>query len=147
MRFRLLTSLFALLATLSGCSGGNLSTRTARQQIATLGNATLIPSEIEVSRIDIQTEDRAIAETTVKMTFQFDKSSDGEWRIVSVRLGDRQWLDVDTLLAALERQQSEETMEGMRQIAAGVEKYQGDRGSLPEPGAGTHISDLLNDLH
>jgi hypothetical protein len=144
MRSTLLTALIALLATLSSCSGGTLSTRTARQQIATLGNATLIPSEIEVARIDTQTESRAIVETTMKMTFALEKNSSGEWHIVSARLGDRQWIDIETLRAALKRQQIEETDEGLRLLAAGLEKYRLERGNLPELSDGPHISDVLH---
>ena len=144
MRSTLLTALIALLATLSGCSGGTLSTRTARQQIATLGNATLIPSEIEVARIDTQTESRAIVETTMKMTFALEKNSDGEWYIVSARLGDRRWIDIETLLTALKRQQIEETDEGLRLLAAGLEKYRLERGNRPELSDGAHISDVLH---
>ena len=146
MRTTLLTALIALLATLSGCSGGTLSTRTARQQIATLGDATLIPSDIEVARIDTQTESRAIAETTVKMTFAFDKNAAGEWHIVSARLGDRQWIDIETLLIALERQQRQETDEGFRLLVAGLEKYRLERGNLPELSEGAHISDVLHPI-
>ena len=51
-----------------------------------------------------QAGDKAIAETSVKIAFQFEKDNNGDWRIVSARLGDRNWVDVDTLLKVLEEQ-------------------------------------------
>ena len=82
----------------------------------------------------------------MKMTFALEKNSSGEWHIVSARLGDRQWIDIETLLAALKRQQIEETDEGLRLLAAGLEKYRLERGNLPELSNGPHISDVLHPL-
>ena len=145
MKYAFRTPLFAALIVLAGCSG-TLSTRTARQQIASLGGSTLIPSEIEIERIMIETGSRAVAETSVRMAFQFEKDAGGEWRIVSARLGDRQWVDVNLLLQALERQYSDDTSAALEKLAAGVEQYQVQNGSLPQLALGSALADMLHPL-
>ncbi len=145
MRYAFRTPFFAALIVLAGCSG-TLSTRTARQQIASLGGSTLVPSEIEIERIMIETGSRAVAETSVKMAFQFEKDSGGEWRIVSARLGDRQWVDVELLFQALTRQYSDNTSAALEKLAAGVEQYQAQNGSLPQLGTESALADILHPL-
>ena len=145
MKYALRTPLFAALIVLAGCSG-TLSTRIARQQIASLGGSTLIPSGIEIERIMIETGSRAVAETSVKMAFVFEKDAGGEWRIVSARLGDRQWVDVNLLLQALERQYADNTSAALEKLATGVEQYQSQNGSLPQLGPESALADMLHPL-
>ncbi len=105
-----------------------------------------MPSEIEIERIMIETGSRAVAETSVKMAFQFEKDAGGDWHIVSARLGDRQWVDVDILLEALERQYSDNTSAALEKLAAGVEQYQVQNGSLPRLGTESALADVLHPL-
>ncbi len=141
MRYIVPTVLAATVLALSGCSG-RLSQGNVRQQIAELGGASLIPSEIEVQRLVIDSDTRAIAETNIKMAFQFERDTGGEWQIVAARLGDRQWVDIPTLLAALDRQQSDDTDAAMRKLAAGIAEYRKQNGALPDPE--TSLSDVLH---
>ncbi len=105
-----------------------------------------MPSEIEIERIMIETGGRAVAETSVKMAFQFEKDAGGKWRIVSARLGDRQWIDVDLLLEAVERQYSDNTSAALGKLAAGVTEYQAQNGSLPLLGTESTLADVLHPL-
>ena len=81
MRYIVPTVLAATVIALSGCSG-RLSQGNVRQQIAELGGASLIPSEIEVQRLVIDSDTRAIAETNIKMAFQFDREMGCDWFMV-----------------------------------------------------------------
>jgi hypothetical protein len=143
MRYVLPTVLAAAVFVLSGCSG-RLSQANVRDQISELGGSSLIPAEIDVQRIVIDSENRAIAETNVKMAFQFERDSGGEWRIAAARLGDRQWVDIRTLMAALDRQRSDDTASALRKLAEGVSEYRRQNGSLPDPDAS--LSDTLHPL-
>lgn len=138
-----LAVLGVILLISSGCSG-RLSTRTVRQQIASLGESNLVPSAVAVERIVTEIGGRLVAETTVKMAFQFEQDADGNWRIVAARLGDRQWVDIDILLEALEAQRAEETTVAMQKLAAGVDEYRAENGTLPEIDANGHLSDVLH---
>ena len=138
-----LAVLGVILLISSGCSG-RLSTRTVRQQIASLGESNLVPSDVAVERIVTEIGGRLVAETTVKMAFQFEQDADGNWRIVAARLGDRQWVDIDILLEALEAQRAEETTVAMQKLAAGVDEYQAENGVFPKIDANGHLSDVLH---
>ncbi len=143
MRYVVPTVLVAAVFVLSGCSG-RLSQDNVREQIAELGGSSLVPSEIEVQRIVIDSETRAIAETNVKMAFQFEREAGGQWRIAAARLGDRQWVDIETLFAALDRQRSDDTAVALRKLADGISEYREENGSLPDPDS--NLSDTLHPL-
>jgi len=82
-----------IAASTAGCSGARLSHDEVRKQISEIGKSSLLPDSIQIQRIVSQSDNAAIAETTVSLAFEFkrDKSS-GPWRIASVRLGDRDWV-------------------------------------------------------
>ncbi len=150
MRYTVLTALMkammmTVLVALNGCGPG-LSARNARTQIANLGGAELIPSDIAIERVVAGAGDRMIAETSVQMAFQFEKGPDGQWRIVAARLGDRQWVDVDRLLEALESQSQIQTDEAMKQLAHAVDAYRDEHGGLPEIAPDSYLSDVLHPL-
>ena len=94
----------------------------------------------------IETGSRAVAETSVKMAFQFEKDAGGDWRIVSARLGDRQWVDIDLLLQALASQYSDDTSAALEKLEAGIEQYQAQNGSLPQLGPESALADVLHPL-
>lgn len=125
---------------------GNLSSRTARQQIAELGDAALLTDDIQVQRIVTQLGDRAIAEANVRMAFQFERNAGGDWRIVSARLGEGEWIDVAELLAAIAARNTDETAASLDQLALGLDAYRTRNGSLPEIPTEGYLSDVLHPL-
>ncbi len=146
MRYAVFAALItALLLTVNGCGPG-LSARNARSQIARLSEADLVPSDVAIERIVTQSGDRMIAETTVKMAFQFERGKDGEWQIVSARMGDRQWVDVGTFIEALESQFKQQTSDAMERLALAVDAYRDENGSLPEISPDDYVSDVLHPL-
>ena len=146
MRYAVLQALGLLfLAVLSGCGSG-LSARNARSQIATLGDSELVPSDVAIERIVTESGDRMIAETSVKMAFQFEREPGGDWVIVSARLGDRQWVDVGMFLQALEAQNNAQTTVAMQQLVLGVNAYQDENGALPDVSPDGYLSDILHPL-
>src|SRR5262245_14625480 len=87
---------------LCSCTGARLSHDEARKKIAEIGRSSLIPDAIEIRRIVSQTDTQAIAEASITLAFQFKRDNrEAEWRVQAVRLGDREWISLDELLAGI----------------------------------------------
>ena len=130
---------------LSGCAAGP-STQAAREQIAQLANAELATDDVIVERVVSQTESLAIAEATVKLTFQWEKDADGEWRIVRVRLGSGRWVEVEPLLGAVETLENDRTQASLEKLVDGVRTYVARNGDLPRIETSGYLSDVLHPL-
>jgi len=131
--------------TTSGCGGSRLSHDVIRKQVADLGSSTLVPSSVAIRRVVSQSGDRAIAEATVDMAFQFERDSDkSPWHITSVRLGDQNWVSVAELLAALNDSRRKTTAASLDKLVAGVAAYRQQNGAVP---AARDIKALADALH
>jgi len=137
--------LAALVLPLLACTG-NLSSRTARQQIAVLGSATFDIDDIQVQRIVTELGDRAIAEANVRLAFQFERDAEGEWTIIAARLGDREWINIDDLFAAIELQNREVTTASLEKLSVGLDQYRRQNSCLPDVGFEGFVSDVLHPL-
>lgn len=138
---------FALAAVLlaSGCTGARLSHDEVRKQISELGTSTLVPNAIQVRRVASQSATRAIAETTVELTFQFERDTAGSpWHVAAVRLGDRDWVSVPELLAAVNEGRKRETADSLKKLADGIVSYRQKNGASPNV---TDIVSLTDVLH
>src|SRR5438445_12837217 len=86
----------------------------ARKKIAGIGRSNLVPDAIEIRRIVSQSETQAIAEATITLAFQFKRDTpNAEWRIQAVRLGDRDWISLDELLAGINEDRRRTTTDPM----------------------------------
>lgn len=129
----------------SGCTGARLSHDEARKKIAEIGTSELVPDVIEIRRIVSQTENEAIAESTVTLAFQFKKDEKtGEWRVEAVRLGDRAWVDVAELLAAVNEGRRRETVTSLQKVGAGIAEYRKTNGSIPNARDIVGLTDMLH---
>ncbi len=127
-----------------GCASARLSHDEARKRIAAIGQSSLVPDAIEVRRIVSQSDTSAIAESTVTLAFQFKRAtSNAEWHIEAVRLGDRDWISLDELLAALNEGRRRVTIQSMQKLAEGIEKYRSEAGSLPVAADIVALTDIL----
>lgn len=127
-----------------GCASSRLSHDEARKRIAAIGQSTLVPDAIEIRRIVSQSDTSAIAESTVTLAFQFERATaNDEWHIEAVRLGDRDWISLDELLAALSEGRRRTTVQSLQQLAEGVEKYRIANGSLPAAADIVALTDML----
>src|SRR5213594_2559302 len=117
---------------LCSCTSARLSHDEARKRIADIGRSNLIPDAIEIRRIVSQSDTQAIAEATITLAFQFKRDNpDAEWRVQAVRLGDREWISLDELLAGINEGRRRATSDSMQKVADAVEKYRSANGSLP----------------
>jgi hypothetical protein len=137
--------LLVLCLMLSACTGARLSHDEARKKIADIGRSNLIPDAIEIRRIVSQSDTQAIAEATITLAFQFKRDNpDAEWRIEAVRLGDREWISLDELLAGINEGRRRTTAAAMQKLADAVEKYRAGTGSLPNAGDIVGLTDILH---
>ncbi len=145
---RLAQSLFFGCLIVSGCASDRLSHDEARQKIAQIGRSSLIPDAIEIRRIVSQTDTEAIAESTVTLAFQFKRPNPNqEWRISAVRLGDRDWIGLDELLAAINEGRKRTTMESLQKLASAVAKYREMNGSIPTAPDIVKLTDVLHPVY
>jgi predicted xylose isomerase-like sugar epimerase len=136
--------LFAFFA-LCACTGARLSHDEARKKIAEIGRSNLIPDAIEIRRIVSQTDTQAIAEATITLAFQFKRDNpNAEWRIQAVRLGDREWISMDELLAGINEGRRRTTLDAMQKLAQAVERYRARNGSLPNARDIVGLTDILH---
>ena len=146
MRLPFLTGLIVLL-TAAGCASGTLSSNAARQQIAEIQDAALSTDDIQIQRIVSEMSGRAVAEANLRMAFEFEEDADGEWRLVAARLGDGNWINLDGLMAAIDRQRSESTSDALDQLRVGLDTFVSRNGALPEVLPGGYVSDELHPLY
>ena len=145
---RLATILLITGLMLSGCAGGRLSHDDARQKIAQIGRSNLVPDAIEIRRIVAQNDTEAIAESTVTLAFQFKRpNATAEWQISAVRLGDRDWISLNELLAAINEGRRRTTIEGLQKLAAGITRYREMNGAIPVAPDIVKLTDLLHPLY
>src|SRR5436190_12528560 len=112
------------------CTSARLSHDEARKKIAEIGRSNLVPDAIEIRRIVSQTDTQAIVEASITLAFQFKRDNpNAEWRIDAVRIGDRDWISLDELLAAINDGRRRLTLKSMQQLAEAIEKYRAANGS------------------
>ena len=130
---------------LGACTSARLSHDEARKKIAEIGRSNLVPDAIEIRRIISQTDTQAIAEATITLAFQFKRDNpNAEWRIQAVRLGDRDWISLDELLAGINEGRRRTTTDAMQRVAEAVEKYRSTNGSLPNARDIIGLADILH---
>src|SRR5262245_22390450 len=129
---------------LAACTSGGLSQGEARKKIAAIGQSSLVPDAVQILRIVSQSDTSAIAESTVTLAFQFKRANaNAAWRIESVRLGDRDWISLDDLLAAIDESRRRTTRQAMQQLAEAIEKYRNKNGALPAASDIVKLTDIL----
>ncbi len=127
------------------CTGARLSHDEARRKIAEIGRSNIVPGAIEIRRIVSQTDTQAIAEATITLAFQFKRANpNAEWRIEAVRLGDRDWISLDELLAGVNEGRRRATTDAMQKLAEAVEKFRAANGSLPSARDIVGLTDILH---
>jgi hypothetical protein len=132
----------------ASCAGPRLSSQEAREKIAEIGTSELVPDAIEIRRIVSQTENEAIAESTITLAFQFKRNSPADdWEIAAVRLGDRDWVDMTEILAAINEGRRRDTVASLQKVAAGIDGYRKTTGSMPAARDIVGLTDILHPLY
>jgi hypothetical protein len=148
MRAGLKLLLVTSLIVISGCASGPLSHDEARKRIAAIAGSGLVPQAVEIRRIVSQTDTQVIAESTVSLAVQFKRAdAKADWQIEAVRLGDRDWISLNELLAAIDETRRQSTTEALDKLAAGIAKYRQRNGSIPAAKDIVGLTDLLHPLY
>jgi len=130
---------------LPSCAGARLSHDEVRRKVAEIGSSSLVPQAIDIRRIVSQSSNQAIAETSVALAFQFKRdAASSPWRIEAVRLGDRDWISMDELLAAIQDARRRQTEKSLQLLAAGVAEYRKKNGSPPNAADIVALTDILH---
>ncbi|MEW5974343.1 MAG: hypothetical protein AB1898_00930 [Acidobacteriota bacterium] len=137
----MLISSFALVA---ACGGGRqLSQDTVKKRIQELSILQIKDKKIQVQRIEQTDQEHAVAEADLKLAFKFSKTAGADWQIEAIRLGDRDWLDMDVFLEALDQVRSGNTKDLLGKLVDGCQRYRQKDGSLPRASDIVKLTDLL----
>ena len=129
---------------LASCGASRkLSEDTAKEKILELGLLDLKDKQIQVQRIVHAGEDQAVAEANVQMAFRLSKGKGKDWQVNAVRLGDRDWIDTQAFLAALNEVRVRQTRHSLERIQEGIRRYQAKQGALPAISDIVKLTDLL----
>jgi hypothetical protein len=133
---------------LCACASDRLSQDEARQRIAQIGRSNLVPDAVEIRRIISQTDTEAIAESSVTLAFQFKRTNaNAPWQISAVRLGDRDWVSMNELLAAINDGRRRSTIDSFQKLGVGIAKYREMNGNVPMATDITRLTDILHPLY
>jgi hypothetical protein len=133
--------IFALAFT--ACGGRSMNKHLARNLLVGIPQEALEREDIEVVNISQISGSEAIAETTLKAAFRFERVR-GAWVVREVRLGHGQWEKVSNLVQALEAVKTEETRQQLDRIADAIQKYREANRADPVFGDYIGLSDQLS---
>ncbi len=85
--------------------------------------------QVQVEKVR-RTGNHAVAEVTLKTAVKLIRI-DRAWVIEEIRLGDRRWEKVETILAALDEERSLRTRSDLKLIDSAIGRYLRERGELP----------------
>jgi Bacterial type II secretion system protein G. len=117
----------------------------ARRALLEVGMSSQVPDAIEVRRIASQSDKQTIVEATVSFGFQFKRDpASKRWRIEAARLGQRDWIVVDDLLAALNEGRRRDTAAKLSKLTAGINAFRRQNGTLPAAPDIVKLTDILH---
>lgn len=135
--------LLILLLLLSSC--GKKLEEQIDHQIRTLDNLDLDEETVEILSIE-QSGKYAVAEVAIKTAVKMRKDDQG-WVLEEVRLGEGKWEKVSRIVEALNIKRTEETVEKMEAIQAGINRYKEIRGEIPVVDDFRELIDVLTPMY
>jgi hypothetical protein len=132
---------FGLLA---GCASRRLpDAGFVRGQIEKYGLGEVEKGELQIRNISLVQKNQAIVETTLPVTLQLSRPKGKSWQIDAVRLGDRNWIELNQLLAAIDLVRARVTRESLENLARGLALYKAKSGVYPMVENIRLLTDLL----
>lgn len=132
-----------LLMPLSCRSARGPSPADVRRSIENLGLTQIESQQLQISRLAILQGNRAVVEANLGIVLVLTREKGESWRVEAVRLGDRNWIDMKSFLAAFEEVQVRETRAALGKIASGLALYRQQKGIFPEACPIGKLTDLL----
>lgn len=85
--------------------------------------------EIEPFPLPLATQPSATVTAWIRVETRAVNDSKDGWRIAEIRTGNRDWINLDQLVAAVNQQKRERARAELQRIAEALESYRGDRGA------------------
>jgi len=131
------------LLSVSACAARTINKKTANDLILALPDGTFDKEDISIQSVSQTAANHAIAVAGLRVAFKLERIH-GHWAIQEVRMGNGEWVKLDSLKRALDQVRSEDTRKLLEQVAAATEKYRTKNGRLPEFSDYIGLSNLLN---
>ena len=126
------------------CAGRRpLSESKVREEIQGLGFGKLEQMRIQVQKISLISEDQAVAEVDIESTLKIARDKNKNWQIQSVRVGDRNWIELKAFQEAFTQVLSRQTRESLEKLLGGLNKYKQAKGFYPQAPDITKLTDIL----
>ena len=121
-----------------------LNARTARELVQKIAGANLRKEQVQIKQISAgPAGGEAVIEAQIETAFRVKKEK-GDWRILEVRLGDRQWESFELIEEAVRREKIRRTTALLKQLSDGVEAYRKARGETPPTDEIAKLLDYLS---
>ncbi|MCZ6485998.1 MAG: type II secretion system protein GspG [Acidobacteria bacterium] len=131
-----------VLILLGSFACGKSVERQIQDQIRTFGNASLADKQVEVNNVR-EMGDHAVAEVRITTAVRLIKK-DGKWLIEEFRIGDRRWERVEHILAVINEQRTETTLQQMSLIREGIRRYANLNNQAPQVESFEELMDILS---
>ena len=132
--------LFLILLGSLGC--GKSLEKQVQEQIRTFDHASLSEQQVEVQNVK-EIGDHAVAEVRITTAVRLVKK-DGDWVIEEFRIGDRRWERAEHILAVINEQRTETTLQQLNLITEGIRRYADLNQQLPKASSFEELMDILS---
>jgi hypothetical protein len=137
-------SIFVILLICGSCAGKKIpSAGLIRQQIEDLGLGTIEKDHLRILQVSMAQKDQAIVETNLQVSLEVFREKGKEWQIKSVRLGDRDWVDFDLFMEAVNSIRTRQTQEMLNKLAKAITLYKDEAKRTPPVNNITKLTDVL----
>ncbi len=116
--------------------------RQIQDQIRTFDNASLADNQVKVDNVR-ELGDHAVAEVQITTAVRLIKK-DGKWLIEKFRIGDRRWERAEHILAVINEQRTETTLQQMSLIREGIRRYADLNNQTPQVASFEELMDILS---
>jgi predicted lipoprotein with Yx(FWY)xxD motif len=104
-----------------------LTVKDAQKLLTKIAGINLKSSQVKVESVSAMGSS-AVVVAQVQTAFRLAKQSDGTWKVVEVRTGDRQWQDIDELGRALNNEKSARAKVELELLSNALEAFQREHG-------------------
>ena len=132
-----------LILSIGACAARSINKKMAHDLIVSLPEGVFDKDDISIHSVSQTGANHAIAAAGVRVAFKLERIQ-GNWVIQEVRLGNGEWVKLDSVLRALDQVKSADTQKLLEQVAAAAEKYRTKNGILPEFTDYISLSNSLN---
>lgn len=112
-----------------------------RDGVRTIDQASFGKKQVQVTEI-LRKGDHAVATVTIETAVKLIRKN-GNWTVEQVRIGDRKWEEVDTILAVFDKERTRKTCTDLEQIGLAIGRYREELGKLPHAATFRELMDVL----